>query len=148
MGQQTDHSAELPDAAKSDRVELERLARQIEELHDIEQIKQLQARFWLACDGDFVHGPTHDPVAIANLFTDDGSWIMRGLDVAGASWPEMRADGKEELLAWFTRSQANVPFSMHVGVAPIIEVDSYGPERCTTSATSEQQQAGGSGKPR
>jgi hypothetical protein len=104
-------------------LELERLAQRVGELHDIEQIKQLQARFWLACDGDFVHGPTHDPVAIADLFTADGSWVMEALEVDGVSRPEMRADGRQELLAWFTRSQANVPFSMHVGVAPVIEVD-------------------------
>jgi hypothetical protein len=104
-------------------LELDRLARRIDELHDIEQIKQLQARFWLACDGDFVHGPTHDPVALTDLFTEDGSWIIEGFESEGGSRPEMRADGREDLLAWFTRSQKNVPFSMHVGAAPVIEVD-------------------------
>jgi hypothetical protein len=124
MGEQkVDPSVEAFDGTTTGPAELERLARQVDELHDIEQIKQLQARFWLACDGDFVRGPTHDPVAITDLFTEDGSWVIRALDVEGASWPEMWADGRDELLAWFTRSQANVPFSMHVGAAPVIEVD-------------------------
>src|SRR5262249_19263482 len=41
---------------------------------DIEEIKQLKIRYFEACDGGFGGMPTHEPDAIAEVFTEDGVW--------------------------------------------------------------------------
>jgi len=102
---------------------LAELEAEVRRLRDIEEIKQLQARFWLACDGDVRYGPTHLPEAIVELFTEDGSWGP--LQVAGDDDPDAMAfpRGRDELLEYFRGTQERVPFAMHFGAAPLIEVD-------------------------
>jgi hypothetical protein len=90
------------------------LETQIRWLADIEEIKQLQARFWYACDGDPT-GSTHDYEEIVNLFTDAGSLSISISHVA--------AHGRDALLDFFKAAQHSVPFAMHVGITPIIDID-------------------------
>jgi len=101
-----------------DAVELE-----LRVLRDIEEIKKLRALFWLACDGDILHGPTHHPEEIADLFTEDGSWTMGGVERDEISWPDSGPHGRAEILNWFRETQRRISFAMHFGVTPIINVN-------------------------
>lgn len=91
-------------------------------MRDIEDVKQLQARFWYACDGDLSTGPTHDPEMIASLFTSDGSWTVSARDTTGEETFAVQARGRTELISCFSAYQEDIPFALHLGVTPLIEV--------------------------
>jgi hypothetical protein len=120
------------------------LEREIVRLRDIEEIRQLQAKFWLAADGNILTGPTHEPETIADLFTEDGIWELAGVDGEFASWSDMGPDGRSEMLAWFRESQCLVPFAMHFGVCPIINVNGRTADACwkvLATMTTQSKQA-------
>lgn len=102
---------------------LEVLERESRMLQDVEDIKKLRALFWLACDGDILRGPTHDPETIADLFTDDGSWTMAGVQSDDMSWEDSGPRGRAEIIRWFSETQRRISFAMHFGVTPIIQVN-------------------------
>ena len=87
---------------------LEDLERRIKALEDIEEIKRLKARYCTYCDDSY------DADAIAALFTADAVWDggIRG-----------RADGREEIRSFFVRASQRLPFTVHMVMNPIIEVD-------------------------
>ena len=87
---------------------LEDLERRIKALEDIEEIKRLKARYCTYCDDSY------DADAIAALFTPDAVWDggIRG-----------RADGREEIRNFFVRASQRLPFTVHMVMNPIIEVD-------------------------
>ena len=87
---------------------LEDLERRIKALEDVEEIKRLKARYCAFCDDSY------DADAIAALFTADAVWDggIRG-----------RADGREEIRSFFVRASQRLPFTVHMVMNPIIEVD-------------------------
>ena len=87
---------------------LEEIERRLRVLEDIEEIKKLKARYCSYCDNH------HDPDGIAGLFTEDGVWDggTRGM-----------AQGRDAIRDLFTRITPMVPFSVHMLMNPIIEVE-------------------------
>jgi SnoaL-like domain len=109
-------------AKVEEQTNAELLAR-VQTLEDIEQIKVLQMRFWRACDGELLGGPTHPPEEIAELFTLDAVWDVTPVEADGVALPGSVAQGRDEIMRWFARSQIRQPFVFHLGGMPIIEVD-------------------------
>jgi SnoaL-like domain len=68
-------------------------------LEDVEEIKQLKARYAAACDNNY------DADAIAALFTEDAVWDGGSLGLAEGHAPEF------------------FPFAIHNVMNPVIEVD-------------------------
>ena len=87
---------------------LEDIERRLRGLEDIEEIKRLKARYCSYCDDHY------DPEGIAALFTEDGVWDggTRG-----------KAEGRAGIRDLFTRVTPLVPFSVHMVMNPIIEVE-------------------------
>lgn len=77
-------------------------------LADIEEIKQLKARYARACDDDY------DADVLASLFTDDAVWDggMMGY-----------AKTREGIRAFFENASAIVGFAVHGISNPLIEID-------------------------
>ena len=87
---------------------LEDLAKRVQVLEDIEDIKRLKHRYCGYCDDNY------DADAIASLFAEDAVWDgqERG-----------RSDGREEIRAFFQRAPERLPFAIHKVMNPIIEVN-------------------------
>jgi len=83
------------------------LEARIRALADIEEIKQLKARYAAACDDNY------DADAIAELFTEDAVWD-------GGQFG--KAEGRENIRAFFRRASAIFPFAIHNLMNPRIEV--------------------------
>ena len=77
-------------------------------LADIEEIKQLKARYAAACDDDY------DADVIADLFTEDAVWEggMMG-----------HAETREGIRTFFQNASKVVSFAVHGLGNPIIEID-------------------------
>ena len=77
-------------------------------LTDIEEIKQLKARYAAACDDDYA------PEAIAELFTENAVWDggMMGL-----------AETREGLRDFFAGASDVIGFAVHSISNPLIEID-------------------------
>jgi len=86
---------------------LEDLERRVKVIEDVEEIKQLKARYCGFCDDNY------DADGIAGLFTEDAVWDggIRG-----------RADGREEIRAFFVNASQRLPFAIHMVMNPIINV--------------------------
>lgn len=82
-------------------------------LEDIQEITKLKASYWNYCDGGSGWGhPSHDYNGIAELFVEDGVFeVVRG----------PRFEGREAIRAFFKAQQA-IPFAIHCGMNPIVEV--------------------------
>ncbi len=80
---------------------------QLQWLVDIEQIKQLKARYAAACDDDYA------PDRIAELFTEDAIWDggMMGY-----------AEGREGIRKFFANASDIVGFAVHGVSNPLIEI--------------------------
>ena len=89
-------------------MDIELLAGRIQQLEDIEAIKQLKALYCEICDDD------HNPDRIVTIFTDDGIWEGGGIGTA---------TGHAEIRALFERFQKMISFSQHMTMNPRIEVD-------------------------
>jgi hypothetical protein len=77
-------------------------------LIDIEEIKQLKARYAAACDD------AYDADAISDLFADDAVW-----DGGAMGYAATRAG----IHAFFSNASSLVPFAVHGLSNPLIEVD-------------------------
>lgn len=84
------------------------LEKTIRRLADIEDIKQLKARYALACDDDY------NPDKLAALFAEDAIWDGSILGYA---------QGRESIREFFAGSAALVPFAVHQISNPLIEID-------------------------
>jgi hypothetical protein len=102
--------------------ELSNLLSQLRELRDIEHIRELHARFWDASDGDLASGPTHRYDAMAECFTEDGVWIIPPFGPEGQRFGGVEARGREAIRESFKTPHQTVPFAMHLGVLPIINL--------------------------
>src|SRR5690242_6463162 len=80
----------------------------VRRLEDLEAIRQLKARYCRSADRGY-DGAGDSPEAVAALFAEDGSW-------GGVH-------GQTGIRSLFEGFRASLPFSMHLVVAPEIEVD-------------------------
>ena len=87
---------------------LEDLERRVRTLEDVEEIKNLVALYCRHCDNNF------DADAIADLFTEDA---VR----AGGEWGQYK--GREEIRNWYGKLSREAPFTVHMFMNPIIQVD-------------------------
>ena len=96
----------MPDAAT------EVLARRLERIESIEEIRQLKMAYCRCVDTgwDGAIGNAHQ---LGKLFTDDAVWVA----------PRARLDGREEIEAWFTTHLSQGWFGVHVVGGSVIEVD-------------------------
>lgn len=99
------------------------LEAELRNLRDVEEIKVLKARYWRACDGNIVVGPSHDVEKIVDLYTDNGSFELMRLETPWGIQERRGGVGREELSAHFARLHDWYPFIMHFGMAPAIAVD-------------------------
>lgn len=84
------------------------LSEQVRWLVDIEQIKQLKARYAAACDDDY------QPDTLAAMFTDDAIW-----DGGFMGYAETRAGIRK----FFANASNVVGFAVHGVGNPLIDVD-------------------------
>lgn len=84
------------------------LEKTIQRLADIEDIKQLKARYAAACDDDY------NPEKLAPLFAEDAIWDGSILGYA---------EGRQGIREFFAGSSALVPFAVHQISNPLIEID-------------------------
>jgi hypothetical protein len=91
-------------------------------LSDIEEIKQLKARYWKACDGDIVVGPSHEIEEVVALYTEDGSWSVQPRPDMPQANAHLGGSGHAGLRSYFTMLREKYRFIMHFGMAPIITV--------------------------
>ena len=79
----------------------------VQRLADIEDIKQLKARYASACDDDY------NPDRLAPLFAEDAIWDGSILGYA---------EGREGIREFFAASSELVPFAVHQISNPLIEI--------------------------
>ena len=84
------------------------LEKTVRRLADIEDIKQLKARYANACDEDY------NPDKLAPLFIEDAIWDGGILGYA---------EGRTAIHEFFSASSALVPFAVHQITTPLIEID-------------------------
>lgn len=77
-------------------------------LADIEEIKQLKARYALACDNDY------EPDTLADLFTEDAIWDGGFMG---------RAETRDGIRTFFANASNIVGFAVHGVSNPLIEID-------------------------
>ena len=88
------------------------LESRIARIEDIESIRALKHRYAELCDDRY------RPVALAELFTEDGVWDG-GSDYGCHT-------GREEIEAYWRQCAANIPFAIHLIVNHTIEVTTPG----------------------
>lgn len=84
------------------------LQQTIQRLADIEDIKQLKARYASACDDNY------NPDKLATLFAEDATWDGSILGYA---------EGREGIREFFAAASSLVPFAVHQVSNPLIEID-------------------------
>jgi hypothetical protein len=84
------------------------LEQTVQRLADIEDIKQLKARYASACDDDY------NPEKLAPLFAQDAIWDGSILGYA---------EGREGIREFFGAASSLVPFAVHQVSNPLIEID-------------------------
>jgi hypothetical protein len=84
------------------------LEQTIQRLADIEDIKQLKARYASACDDDY------NPDKLAPLFAEDAIWDG---SIMG------HAEGREGIREFFAAASSLVPFAVHQVSNPLIEIE-------------------------
>jgi SnoaL-like domain len=98
------------------------LERELRRLRDLEEIRTLKARYWKACDGDIVVGPSHDVQDIVDLYTEDGSWRVADIETPEGVRKGRGGTGWEGIRAYFQSRREHYRFIMHFGMAPIITI--------------------------
>lgn len=83
------------------------LEKTVQRLADIEDIKQLKARYASACDDDY------NPVKLAPLFAEDAIWDGGILGYG---------EGREGIREFFAAAKSLVPFAVHQVSNPLIEI--------------------------
>ena len=86
----------------------ESLEAKVQRLSDIEEIKQLKARYASACDDSY------NPEKLAPLFAADAIWDGSILGFA---------EGREGIREFFAAASSLVPFAVHQVSNPLIEID-------------------------
>jgi SnoaL-like domain len=86
----------------------EELLARIQRLEDIEAIRNLKARYCLACDDNY------NPESLGPLFAEDAVW-----DAGILGYNE----GRDAIKVFFAQSSTIVPWALHYVTNPIIEVD-------------------------
>lgn len=71
--------------------DLAELQRNVQALRDDIDVRELMARYHRTCDGWGPDGTHRDPDAIAQLFTDDGTWAVTARDPAPTGRSEIAA---------------------------------------------------------
>jgi uncharacterized protein (TIGR02246 family) len=84
------------------------LEKTVQRLADIEDIKQLKARYASACDDNY------NPDTLAPLFAEDAVWDGSTMGFA---------KGREGIREFFAAASALVPFAVHQISNPLIEID-------------------------
>ena len=84
------------------------LEKTVQRLADIEDIKQLKARYASACDDDY------NPDKLAPLFAEDAIWDGSLMGYA---------EGREGIRQFFGAASSLVPFAVHQVSNPLIEID-------------------------
>jgi hypothetical protein len=84
------------------------LEKTVQRLADIEDIKQLKARYASACDDNY------NPDKLAPLFAEDAVWDGSILGYA---------ESREGIREFFGGASALVPFAVHQVSNPLIEID-------------------------
>ena len=87
---------------------MEEIERRLLALEAVEEIKRLKARYCAYCDDDY------DADGIANLFAEDAIW-------EGGTFG--RYNGRDEIRQFFVNAPAMLPFTVHMVMNPIIEVN-------------------------
>ena len=87
---------------------MEEIERRLLALEAVEDIKRLKARYCAYCDDDY------DADGIANLFAEDAIW-------EGGTFG--RYNGRDEIRQFFVNAPAMLPFTVHMVMNPIIEVN-------------------------
>lgn len=82
-------------------------------MEDIQEILQLKAAYWNACDGGWGR-PTHDYDQVASLFVEDGVWE------SSRSGP---IRGREAIREYFKKLREEVAFAIHCGSNPVVHVN-------------------------
>lgn len=80
----------------------------LKRLIDIEDIKQLKARYAMLCDDDY------EAEGLAALFTENAVWDGSALGYA---------EGREAIRSFFRNAPAMVTFAVHTVTNPLIEID-------------------------
>jgi hypothetical protein len=83
------------------------LEKRIQYLEDIEAIKQLKARYALACDDHY------NPAKIAGLFTEDGKFIGSMGETCG----------RQGLMEYFADVSKKIVSAVHLFMQPLIEIN-------------------------
>ena len=91
-----------------DAARLERIERRLQVLEDVEEIRNLKARYAALCDRQY------DADGIATLFTQDALWESPGLG---------RFEGREAIRSFFRGASAIFTFAIHYSLNGQIEVD-------------------------
>ncbi len=86
----------------------EELIAGLRKLEDVEQIKQLKARYCTCCDNNY------DAEGIASLFVADGVWDGGALG---------SGEGHAGIIKFFRRAPSAFTFAIHNVMNPIIEVE-------------------------
>lgn len=89
-------------------MDMQALERRIRRLEDLEAIRQLKARYALACDNHY------DADALAALFTEDAVWDGGFIG---------RSEGREAIRRFFQGSSRRISFAIHNILSPVIEVN-------------------------
>jgi hypothetical protein len=84
------------------------LEARVQRLIDIEDIKQLKARYAAYCDDDY------NADGLAALFAEDAVWDGAALGYA---------EGQEQIREFFRKAPATVSFAVHTVTNPLIEID-------------------------
>ncbi len=84
------------------------LEARVQRLVDIEDIKQLKARYAMHCDDNY------DADALAPLFSEDAVWEGGMLG---------HAEGREGIRSFFRDAPTTVSFAVHTVSNPLIEID-------------------------
>jgi hypothetical protein len=92
---------------ESNMANIEELTAQTQRLEDIENIKQLKARYCAFCDDNY------NPQGIASLFTEDGVWD---------GGEHGKAKGHDAIVKFFQRAPSVFSFAIHHVMNPIIKV--------------------------
>jgi nuclear transport factor 2 (NTF2) superfamily protein len=88
---------------------LEKLAKRVEVLEDIEAIKKLKARYAQACDNKY------NPEEMGMIFTEDAVWD------GGEEFGVYR--GRKEIKEFFKKVSSDLIFAVHYFMAPSITIE-------------------------
>ena len=87
---------------------MEDMARRLQALEDVEEVKRLKARYCTLCDAPF------DADALAELFAEDAVWEADDIG---------RFEGREAIRGFFQNITERLTFAVHYVMNPVIDVE-------------------------